>query len=53
MEEGTKIRIWLTEETFLMSCDIQWTDFPEEVVNWLCDGSQREVLKVTGTLPLK
>ena len=32
---------------------VSGTDFPEELVNWLCDSSHGEVLKAAMTVPLK
>lgn len=55
LEGGRKICICLARDTSLTYNVLTFNgaDFPEELVNWLCDNPRREVLKVALTIPLK
>ena len=55
MEGGRRMCLATRRDLFDLQrpVTVSGTDFPEELVNWLCDSSHGEVLKAAMTVPLK
>ena len=55
IEGGRRMCLASKRDLSVLQCPATFsgTDFPEELVNWLCDSSHGEVLKAAMTMPLK